>query len=157
MRGGKWQTGGRAQERWEAQWCGAKVDASSPAIAAAASTATATAARRRGFKALKQIIKIQSRLGDTREMVDAYRTLLQYAAVVTRNAAEKKINSLLDFVSSQATDTQLLQARVDPRLHRACTARAGAVCLCAGAEPGIHTGCHCCRRSPPVACRTFTA
>ena len=72
---------------------------------------TSTACHRRGFKALKQIIKIQSRLGDTREMVDAYRTLLQYAAVVTRNAAEKKINSLLDFVSSQATDTQLLQAR----------------------------------------------
>ena len=44
-------------------------------------------------------------------MVAAYRQLLQYAPVVTRNAAEKKINSVLDFVSSQATDSQLLQAR----------------------------------------------
>lgn len=66
---------------------------------------------RRGFKALKQIIKLQSRLGHSEEMVAAYRQLLQYAPVVTRNAAEKKINSVLDFVSSQATDSQLLQAR----------------------------------------------
>lgn len=65
----------------------------------------------RGFKALKQIIKLQSRLGHSEEMVAAYRQLLQYAPVVTRNAAEKKINSVLDFVSSQATDSQLLQAR----------------------------------------------
>ena len=70
----------------------------------------------RGFKALKQIIKIQSRLGNHAEMVEAYRQLLQYAAVVTRNAAEKKINSLLDFVSAQASgNTQLLQVR---RLRR---------------------------------------
>lgn len=62
-----------------------------------------------GFKALKQIIRIQSRLGAHEEMVEAYRQLLQYAAVVTRNAAEKKINSVLDFVSAQATDSQLLQ------------------------------------------------
>ncbi|PSC72680.1 COP9 signalosome complex subunit 2 [Micractinium conductrix] len=62
-----------------------------------------------GFKALKQIIKIQARLGRHDEMVEAYRQLLQYAGVVTRNAAEKKINSVLDFVSAQATDTQLLQ------------------------------------------------
>ncbi|KAI7840317.1 hypothetical protein COHA_006099 [Chlorella ohadii] len=62
-----------------------------------------------GFKALKQIIKLQSRLGHSEEMVAAYRQLLQYAPVVTRNAAEKKINSVLDFVSSQATDSQLLQ------------------------------------------------
>ncbi|PRW18415.1 COP9 signalosome complex subunit 2 [Chlorella sorokiniana] len=62
-----------------------------------------------GFKALKQVIKLQSRLGHSEEMVAAYRQLLQYAPVVTRNAAEKKINSVLDFVSSQATDSQLLQ------------------------------------------------
>ena len=66
----------------------------------------------RGFKALKQIIKIQSRLGNHGEMVEAYRQLLQYATMVTRNAAEKKINSVLDFVSAQAHDnTQLLQVR----------------------------------------------
>lgn len=67
--------------------------------------------RRRGFKALKQIIKIEARLGRHDEMVAAYRRLLDYSAVVTRNAAEKKINSVLDFVSAQATDSQLLQAR----------------------------------------------
>ena len=71
----------------------------------------------RGFKALKQVIKIQSRLGNHAEMVEAYRQLLQYAAVVTRNAAEKKINSVLDFVSAQASDnTQLLQVRLGPVL-----------------------------------------
>ena len=41
---------------------------------------------------MKQIIKIQARLGRHDEMVEAYRQLLQYAGVVTRNAAEKKIN-----------------------------------------------------------------
>jgi COP9 signalosome complex subunit 2 len=58
---------------------------------------------------LKQIIKIQGRLGHPDEMVEAYRQLLQYASVVTRNAAEKKINSVLDYVSAQATDSRLLQ------------------------------------------------
>lgn len=72
-------------------------------------TAPAPPTPARGFKALKQIIKLQSRLGHSEEMVAAYRQLLQYAPVVTRNAAEKKINSVLDFVSSQATDSQLLQ------------------------------------------------
>lgn len=62
-----------------------------------------------GFKALKQMIKIQCRLGNSEGMVEAYRQLLQYAGVVTRNAAEKKINSVLDFVSAQAQDAQLLQ------------------------------------------------
>lgn len=76
-----------------------------------ASAATCPAHCRRGFKALKQVIKIQARLGRHDEMVAAYRRLLDYSAVVTRNAAEKKINSVLDFVSAQATDSQLLQAR----------------------------------------------
>lgn len=55
------------------------------------------------------MIKIQCRLGNSEGMVEAYRQLLQYAGVVTRNAAEKKINSVLDFVSAQAQDAQLLQ------------------------------------------------
>ena len=64
----------------------------------------------RGFKALKQIIKIQYKLGNYEAMLQAYRDLLAHSAVVTRNAAEKKINSVLDYVS-QSTDTRLLQAR----------------------------------------------
>lgn len=42
-------------------------------------------------------------------MLAAYRDMLSYTkSAVTRNAAEKKINSILDFVS-QSTDAQLLQ------------------------------------------------
>eukprot|EP00887_Chlorella_sp_A99_P001483 scaffold8.g1483.t1 len=61
-----------------------------------------------GFKALKQVIKIQYKLGAHAKMLEAYRSLLDHASVVTRNAAEKKINSVLDHVS-QSTDTRLLQ------------------------------------------------
>jgi COP9 signalosome complex subunit 2 len=44
-------------------------------------------------------------------MLDAYRDMLAYTTgtIVTRNAAEKKVNSILDFVSSQSTDPALLQ------------------------------------------------
>ena len=64
---------------------------------------------RRGFKALKQILKIQYRLGNHAAMLQAYRGMLGYTkSAVTRNAAEKKINSVLDFVSD-ATDPGLLQ------------------------------------------------
>lgn len=61
-----------------------------------------------GFKALKQVIKIQYKLGAHAKMLEAYRSLLDHASVVTRNAAEKKINSVLDHVS-QSTNTRLLQ------------------------------------------------
>eukprot|EP00884_Botryococcus_braunii_P000218 jgi/Botrbrau1/10197/Bobra.116_1s0013.1 len=61
-----------------------------------------------GFKALKQIVKLHFRLGNAQEMVEAYRNMLSYVKNVTRNQSEKKLNSLLDFVS-QSTDTKLLQ------------------------------------------------
>lgn len=62
-----------------------------------------------GFKALKQVVKLHYRLGHTADMLAAYRDLLGYTrSAVTRNAAEKKINSVLDFVS-QSTDAALLQ------------------------------------------------
>ena len=56
-------------------------------------------------------MKLQYRLGDTPAMLRAYKDMLSYTtgSIVTRNAAEKKINSVLDFVSSQATDPSLLQ------------------------------------------------
>lgn len=62
-----------------------------------------------GFKALKQIVKLHFKLGITDKMLEAYREMLSYTkTAVTRNASEKKINSLLDFVSS-STDMKLLQ------------------------------------------------
>lgn len=62
-----------------------------------------------GFKALKQIVKLYYKLGKYQDMMEAYRQLLTYVdSAVTRNASEKKINSLLDFIS-QATDLELLQ------------------------------------------------
>jgi COP9 signalosome complex subunit 2 len=65
----------------------------------------------RGFKALKQIVKLHYRLANHEAMLSAYRDMLAYSACpsVTRNAAEKKINSVLDFVSGQSTDNRLLQ------------------------------------------------
>jgi COP9 signalosome complex subunit 2 len=64
-----------------------------------------------GFKALKQIVKLHFRLGNHPAMLSAYKDLLAYAncSGITRNAAEKKINSVLDFISSQSTDSNLLQ------------------------------------------------
>ncbi|KAK9916582.1 hypothetical protein WJX75_004481 [Coccomyxa subellipsoidea] len=62
-----------------------------------------------GFRALKQIVKLHFKLGNTDSMLEAYREMLSFTkSAVTRNASEKKINSLLDFVSS-STDMKLLQ------------------------------------------------
>ncbi|KAK9794025.1 hypothetical protein WJX73_004702 [Symbiochloris irregularis] len=63
-----------------------------------------------GFKALKQIVKLHYKMGNHEEMLTAYREMLAYikSSAVTRNASEKKINSLLDFVA-QSTDMSLLQ------------------------------------------------
>jgi COP9 signalosome complex subunit 2 len=66
----------------------------------------------RGFKALKQIVKLHYRLGNHPAMLSSYSDMLSYAtrAGVTKNAAEKKINSILDFLSeSESTDPELLQ------------------------------------------------
>ncbi|CAK0735525.1 COP9/signalosome complex subunit Csn2 [Coccomyxa viridis] len=62
-----------------------------------------------GFKALKQIVKLHFKLQERELMLTAYREMLDYTrGAVTRNASEKKINSLLDFVST-STDMKLLQ------------------------------------------------
>lgn len=54
-----------------------------------------------GFKALKQMIKINFKLGDFDAMMERYRQLLQYIkAAVTRNYSEKSINSILDYIST---------------------------------------------------------
>ncbi|MEW5312465.1 MAG: hypothetical protein WDW38_004098 [Sanguina aurantia] len=62
-----------------------------------------------GFKALKQLVKLYYKMQKYDKMMESYRLLLAYAdSSVTRNASEKKINSLLDFMAS-ATDVEVLQ------------------------------------------------
>lgn len=54
-----------------------------------------------GFKALKQMIKINFKLRQTEEMMKHYKELLTYIkSAVTRNYSEKSINSILDYVST---------------------------------------------------------
>jgi len=65
----------------------------------------------RGFKALKQTVKIYYRLGKYKEMMEAYTEMLTYIkSAVTRNYSEKCINNIMDFVSGSASqNTGLLQ------------------------------------------------
>lgn len=54
-----------------------------------------------GFKALKQMIKINFRLSNYDEMMVRYKQLLTYIkSAVTRNHSEKSINSILDYIST---------------------------------------------------------
>jgi len=54
-----------------------------------------------GFKALKQMLKINYKLGNYVQMMEHYRELLSYIkSAVTRNYSEKSINSILDYVSA---------------------------------------------------------
>lgn len=54
-----------------------------------------------GFKALKQMIKINFKLGNFKEMMTRYKQLLTYIkSAVTRNHSEKSINSILDYIST---------------------------------------------------------
>lgn len=54
-----------------------------------------------GFKALKQMIKINFKLGNYDEMMNRYKQLLTYIkSAVTRNYSEKSINSILDYIST---------------------------------------------------------
>jgi hypothetical protein len=63
----------------------------------------------RGFKALKQTVKLHYKLGNQKEMMEAYREMLTYIkSAVTRNYSEKCINKILDFVSS-SQNLELLQ------------------------------------------------
>ncbi|KFM23413.1 COP9 signalosome complex subunit 2 [Auxenochlorella protothecoides] len=62
------------------------------------------------FKALKQIVKVHFRRGASEDMLAAYRRLLDAAAVpsISRAAAEKKLNSVLDCVGA-SPDAALLR------------------------------------------------
>mmetsp|Transcript_25672 Transcript_25672/g.35458 ORF Transcript_25672/g.35458 Transcript_25672/m.35458 type:complete len:438 (+) Transcript_25672:60-1373(+) len=62
-----------------------------------------------GFKALKQTVKLHYRLGNFKEMMEAYKEMLTYVkSAVTRNYGEKCINSVLDYVCS-SSNADLLQ------------------------------------------------
>ena len=62
-----------------------------------------------GFKALKQMIKINFKLGYYDEMMTRYQQLLTYIkSAVTRNHSEKSINSILDYIST-SKQMELLQ------------------------------------------------
>ncbi|KAM3960909.1 COP9 signalosome complex subunit 2 alien [Aphomia sociella] len=62
-----------------------------------------------GFKALKQMIKINFKLGNFTEMMTRYKQLLTYIkSAVTRNHSEKSINSILDYIST-SRNMELLQ------------------------------------------------
>jgi len=62
-----------------------------------------------GFKALKQMIKINFRLQNYAEMMTRYKQLLTYIkSAVTRNHSEKSINSILDYIST-SKQMELLQ------------------------------------------------
>ncbi|XP_076178534.1 COP9 signalosome complex subunit 2 alien [Ptiloglossa arizonensis] len=62
-----------------------------------------------GFKALKQMIKINFKLANHKEMMARYKQLLTYIkSAVTRNHSEKSINSILDYIST-SKNMELLQ------------------------------------------------
>lgn len=62
-----------------------------------------------GFKALKQMIKINFKLSNYKEMMTRYKQLLLYIkSAVTRNYSEKSINSILDYIST-SKNMELLQ------------------------------------------------
>ncbi|KOB78656.1 putative cop9 signalosome complex subunit, partial [Operophtera brumata] len=62
-----------------------------------------------GFKALKQMIKINFKLNNFTEMMARYKQLLTYIkSAVTRNHSEKSINSILDYIST-SRNMELLQ------------------------------------------------
>lgn len=69
----------------------------------------------RGFKALKQLTKLTFRLQRFEDSLRYYTRLLPYTkTAVTRNYAEKSINSILDYVSaSSELDTALMQKFYD--------------------------------------------
>lgn len=61
-----------------------------------------------GFKALKQMIKINFKLQNYNEMMVRYKQLLTYIkSAVTRNHSEKSINSILDYISTSKNVSEI--------------------------------------------------
>eukprot|EP00339_Tiarina_fusa_P009749 CAMPEP_0117011364 /NCGR_PEP_ID=MMETSP0472-20121206/9784_1 /TAXON_ID=693140 ORGANISM="Tiarina fusus, Strain LIS" /NCGR_SAMPLE_ID=MMETSP0472 /ASSEMBLY_ACC=CAM_ASM_000603 /LENGTH=451 /DNA_ID=CAMNT_0004714139 /DNA_START=12 /DNA_END=1364 /DNA_ORIENTATION=+ len=70
-----------------------------------------------GFKALKQIVKLQLALGKDDQVLKSYATLLGYVkSSVSRNISEKAINSLIEKISS-GTDPKILDTFYDMTLE----------------------------------------
>ncbi|XP_035646045.2 COP9 signalosome complex subunit 2-like isoform X1 [Oncorhynchus keta] len=70
-----------------------------------------------GFKALKQMIKINFKLTNFPEMMNRYKQLLTYIrSAVTRNYSEKSINSILDYIST-SKQMDLLQEFYETTLY----------------------------------------
>jgi COP9 signalosome complex subunit 2 len=58
-----------------------------------------------GFKALKQAIKLEFKLGRYKSAVEHYTELLTYVkSAITRNYSEKSINNMLDFIEKSSGD-----------------------------------------------------
>lgn len=65
----------------------------------------------RGFKGLKQAIKLEFQLKRYAKAVEHYKTLLTYVkSAVTRNYSEKSINNMLDFIEKNAEDEKANEA-----------------------------------------------
>lgn len=65
-----------------------------------------------GFKALKQLVKLYHTSNKTDKMLEAYTKLLGYeSSSVTKNAYEKKVNSLLDYMGQQQQANDLTLQR----------------------------------------------
>ena len=64
-----------------------------------------------GFKALKQLVKLYHSSNRTEKMLESYTKLLSFeSSSVTKNAYEKKVNSLLDYMGQQQSgDAEVLQ------------------------------------------------
>ncbi|XP_057661692.1 COP9 signalosome complex subunit 2-like [Diorhabda carinulata] len=76
-----------------------------------------------GFKALKQLVKINFQLKNYDETMKKYKELLGYInAAVTKNHGEKAINSILDYTST-SKDIELLQNFYETTLSALKTAK----------------------------------
>uniref|UniRef100_A0AAZ3Q6Y7 COP9 signalosome complex subunit 2 n=1 Tax=Oncorhynchus tshawytscha TaxID=74940 RepID=A0AAZ3Q6Y7_ONCTS len=82
-----------------------------------------------GFKALKQMIKMNFKLTNFPEMMNRYKQLLTYIrSAVTRNYSEKSINSILDYISTSKQLGKLYLEREEygklqkilRQLHQSC-------------------------------------
>lgn len=70
-----------------------------------------------GFKALKQMIKINFKLLNYAEMMVRYKQLLTYIkSAVTRNHSEKSINSILDYISTSKNVCQSICTITSPQI-----------------------------------------
>ena len=73
-----------------------------------------------GFKALKQMTKLNFRRGKHAEALQSYTTLLGYTkSAVTRNYSEKSINGILDYVSADIAPANTASANENVNANHA--------------------------------------